>query len=209
MAYYHLIILQNGNLTRNENHRAVAPVIATLLLVAISVVGGTIIFVFSQGFFQQTQISGTPTIELIKILGYDARDIAYLEAHDGQPMVVQSSDPNNPGKNVGERIIVYIKNDSVHKVLFSEISLGGKVYSYHTVENIEGFVAGSGGNYGILDSSTTMKPSPSGIEEAGEIAGIIIELDDHFPIGRDVQFKLVTANGAVFVGTVIMGQNIG
>ena len=44
-----------------SNHRAVAPVIATLLMVAIAVVGGTIIFVFSQGFFSSSQISGRPT----------------------------------------------------------------------------------------------------------------------------------------------------
>ncbi|MCH7941005.1 MAG: hypothetical protein IH842_03450, partial [Thaumarchaeota archaeon] len=65
-----------------STHRAVAPVIATLLMVAIAVVGGTIIFVFSQGFFNQAQVSGTPTIESVKILGYDARDIASLVAHD-------------------------------------------------------------------------------------------------------------------------------
>ncbi|MFQ5572867.1 MAG: archaellin/type IV pilin N-terminal domain-containing protein, partial [Nitrosopumilaceae archaeon] len=60
---------------RNSRRRAVAEVIATLLLVAIAVVGGTIIFVFSQGFFSQSQVSGTPTIESVKILGYDARDV--------------------------------------------------------------------------------------------------------------------------------------
>ena len=37
--------------------KAVAPVIATLLLVAIVVVGGSIIFVFSQGFFSNAEIS--------------------------------------------------------------------------------------------------------------------------------------------------------
>jgi len=61
-----------------SNHRAVAPVIATLLMVAIAVVGGTIIFVFAQGFFSSSQISGTPTIESIKILGYDATDATQL-----------------------------------------------------------------------------------------------------------------------------------
>ncbi len=85
----------------NSKRRAVSPIIATLLLVAIAVVGGTIIFVFSQGFFNQAQVSGTPTIELIKILGYDARDVANLNAHNGQTMSVVSSDPNTPGKNVG------------------------------------------------------------------------------------------------------------
>ncbi len=178
-------------------------------MVAIAVVGGTIIFVFSQGFFNQSQISGTPQIELVKVLGYDARDIANLEAHDGQQMTVSASDPSTQGKNVGERVVVYIKNDSVNQVLFSEIRLGGTVYTYQTVENIEGFTVGTGGNYGILDNSTHMTQSPVGVDPAGKTVGIIFELDDNFPIGRDVQFKITTTNGAVFVSTVVMGQNKG
>ena len=55
--------------TRLTKKRAVAPVIATLLMVAIAVVGGTIIFVFSQGFFNQSQISGTPSIVFAVIIG--------------------------------------------------------------------------------------------------------------------------------------------
>ena len=39
--------------------RGVSPIIATLLLVAIAVVGGAIIFSFTQGYFASTQLSGT------------------------------------------------------------------------------------------------------------------------------------------------------
>jgi len=81
-----------------RNHRAVAPVIATLLMVAIAVVGGTIIFVFAQGFFSQAQISGTPTIEAVKIMGYDARDVTNLKAHTNQIMTVTAGDSGNTGK---------------------------------------------------------------------------------------------------------------
>ena len=52
-----------------HKRRAVAPIIATLLLVAIAVVGGSIIFVFSQGYFASAQISGTIDPELVKIFG--------------------------------------------------------------------------------------------------------------------------------------------
>jgi len=190
-------------------HRAVAVVIATLLLVAISVVGGTIIFVFSQGFFNQAQISGTPTIELVKILGYDARDVANLDAHNGIVMTVVSSDPNTQGKNVGERVIVYVKNDSVQQILFSEIRLGGEVYQYNTVDPIPVFTPGTGGTYGILNNSTHMTSDPVGIDPAGKTVGIIFDLNDNFPISRDTQFKLTTTNGAVFISTVVMGQNKG
>jgi len=193
----------------NSRHRAVDTVIATLLLVAIAVVGGTIIFVFSQGFFNQAQISGTPTIELVKILGYDARDVANLNAHNGQTMSVVSSDPNTPGKNVGERIIVYVKNDSVQQILFSEIRLGGTVYTYNTVDPIPVFTPGTGGTYGILNNSTHMTSSPVGIDPAGKTVGIIFDLNDNFPIGRDTQFKITTSNGGVFLHTVVMGQNKG
>ena len=65
------------------SRRAVAPVIATLLLVAIAVVGGSIVFVFSQGFFSSAQISGAPQIESLQVIGYDASDVANLQIHDG------------------------------------------------------------------------------------------------------------------------------
>ena len=70
---------QTSHRSTNLKRRAVAPIIATLLLVAIAVVGGSIIFVFSQGFFSTTQISGAPQIELVKIFGYDTRDVTPLK----------------------------------------------------------------------------------------------------------------------------------
>ena len=124
-------------------------------------------------------------------------------------MSVVSSDPNTPGKNVGERIIVYVKNDSVQQILFSEVRLGGTVYQYNTVDPIPVFTAGTGGNYGILNNSTHMTTDPIGIDPAGKTVGIIFELNDNFPIGRDTQFRLTTTNGGVLIGTVVMGQNAG
>ena len=41
------------------------------------------------------------------------------------------------------------------------------------------------------------------------IATIYLELDETLKEGRDAQIKLTTANGAVFVGTVIAGQQSG
>ena len=78
-----------------NSHKAVAPVIATLLMVAIAVVGGTIIFVFAQGFFSSSQISGTPQIESLKIEGYDARAVDFLQMHDGNDMLATSGDGNS------------------------------------------------------------------------------------------------------------------
>ncbi len=194
---------------RTRKHRAVAPVIATLLMVAIAVVGGTIIFVFSQGFFNQAQISGTPAIESVKILGYDARDVNLLNAHDGVTMTADSGDPTAQGKNVGERIVVFIKNDSVNQILFAEIRLGGTVYTYQTSATIPDHPATNAGNYAIMSNSTAILQELVGSAQAGQTVGVLFDLNDNFPVGRDTQFKLSTTNGAVFVGTVVMGQNAG
>ena len=197
-----------------RNHRAVAPVIATLLMVAIAVVGGTIIFVFAQGFFSQSQISGTPTIEAIKILGYDARDVTALNTHNGQPMADGTgSDATDPGKNIDERVTVFVKNDSVNSVLFTEIRLGGTVYTYDTVnlapgafDDITNLVPGE---YSILTAETSILQEQAAVLQPGQSVTVLIDLIDDYPIGRDTQFKLTTTNGAIFVGTVVMGQNSG
>jgi len=204
--------LYNSNMTntlekRTRKHRAVAPVIATLLMVAIAVVGGTIIFVFSQGFFNQAQISGTPAIESVKILGYDARDVPLLEAHNGITMTATASSALVQGKNVGEYVVVYVKNDSVGQLLFSEIRLGGTVYTYDAPGAVQNFAVANFGQYYVLANSTTSIASLAGVAEPGQTVGLLFELADNYPTGRDTQFKLTTNNGAVFVGTVVMGQN--
>ncbi len=61
----------------------------------------------------------------------------------------------------------------------------------------------------MLDNSTNSIASQAGLAEPGQTIGLLFELDDNFPTGRDTQFKLTTTNGAVFVGTVVMGQNTG
>ena len=195
-----------------RTHRAVAPVIATLLMVAIAVVGGTIIFVFAQGFFSQSQISGTPTIEAIKILGYDARDVASLNVHDGGATADISSDSSVIDKNVDERITVFVKNDSVNTVLFTEIRLGGTVYLYANdalTDHDAVTPAPDTTQYAVLTAADTILAEDAAILQPGQTATLLLQLSDSYPIGRDTQFKLTTTNGAIFVGTVVMGQNSG
>ena len=205
------------------SRRAVAPVIATLLLVAIAVVGGSIVFVFSQGFFSSAQISGSPSIESLKIVGYDATDGTALQLHNGLDSgVIQGVVDNTLGP--GERIGVYIQNNSVQKVTLSEIRFAGTVYTFvpgaaSPANQIDAF-----GGVGLLASSTAgymIATSGDGILAAdvvdatsaeiqpGQLATVILQLDENIKVGRDAQFKLSTGNGAVFVGTVIAGQQSG
>ena len=186
------------------SRRAVAPIIATLLLVAIAVVGGSIIFVFSQGFFSAAQISGSPTIESLKFTGYDASDGGTFLNHDGSTYL--NATANNPGDGLksGEAIAVYVQNNSVSKTTLGEIRFGGTVYTY-TASTIP--VAGE---YSILTKGPSSLLGTTSAEiQPGQQVTIIVGLDEDVKSGRDAQFKLSTSNGAVFVGTVIAGQQSG
>jgi len=206
---------------RKSNHRAVAPVIATLLMVAIAVVGGTIIFVFAQGFFSSSQISGTPQIESLKILGYDARAIANQVGHDGVTMNCAglcSSDGLDQTVNADERVSVYVTNDSVQKVAIAELRFGGIVYTYSTTtgDTLSNWDAAAGnlgqGEYAILNGTKALSnilSQPAAELQPGETATFLIDLDTDLRTGRSSQFKLTTSNGNVFVGTISIGQQSG
>jgi len=201
------------------SHKAVAPVIATLLMVAIAVVGGTIIFVFSQGFFSSSQISGTPQIEAVKIEGYDARAVPNLQMHNGNPMVATSGNTPDSNVQVDERVAVYVTNNSVQKIVLGEIWLGGFQYTYKNV------AAGGMGNYDTIlpaelltqeytvltgtNAGDQLLDEAAGEIEAGQTATIIFDLESDMRIGRSSQFKIETSNGNVFVGTVSVGQQSG
>ncbi len=211
-------------MTRRRKNRAVAPVIATLLMVAIAVTGGTVIFVFSQEFFNVAQFSGGgPSFETVEVLGYDARDVSKLTTHDG----LQTFKPYSGGDGDGlfeknERIAIYVTNDSNEPITISEISFGGTVYEYANAE-VLGPVGDEssipGGHYdfwlnkGEENHDVLLKASQDlehGIQviEPGDSVTTILALDSNFKMGRDVSFRITTTNGAIFMGTIIMGQNM-
>ena len=190
-------------------------------MVAIAVVGGTIIFVFSQGFFSSSQISGTPQIESLKIEGYDARAVTSLQMHDARDMQGESGDLNSLVE-IDERVAVYVTNNSVQKVVLGEIWLGGFQYDYINVN------AGVPGQLGLWDTAddtqlrttnyTVLTGTNGGDQLLNEAAGeiqagatvtIILDLESDLRIGRSSQFKITTSNGNVFVGTVSVGQQSG
>lgn len=183
------------------SRRAVAPVIATLLLVAIAVVGGSIVFVFSQGFFSSAQVSGSPNIESLKFTGYDASDGTDLLNHDGTTYAAGNV-PGN-GLILGEEVSVYLQSNSVSKVTLGEVRFGGTVYNYTSTTPTDG-------QYRVLTSGPSSFLGTSSAElQPGQQVTIVMSLDENIKNGRDTQFKLTTANGAVFVGTVIAGQQSG
>ena len=192
-----------------KRRRGVAPIIATLLLVAIATVGGSTVFAFSQDAFNTHQVSGSPNVELIKFIGYDGRDVANLCLHNGNTMSVIAGDPLDGNKNKDERIAVFVVNHSVHPVIISEIRLGGAVYSYSSgpLGNDYDNASPDVGEYVIMSDGATIHKDYTPILQPGEYVTLLLDLDRGYPVDRDVQFRILTSEGNVFVGMVMVGTS--
>ena len=195
--------------------RGVAPVIANLLLIAIAVVGGTIFFAFSEGFFSAAQISGTNIVESLVVSGYDARAASQLKSHDGNIMSANSGGNLNSIKEFDERIAVHVTSNTPHTIAIAELSFGGSIYNYTTItgnsiSDWDDAVDLTPGKYSILTKSPdSILFSDAPRLNSGQSATFLIDLDSDLKIGRGTQFKLTTTNGGVFVGTVFVGQQVG
>jgi len=205
--------------SKNFSRRGVAPVIATLLLVAIAVVGGSIIFVFSQGFFSEAQVSGEPQIEFVKIVGYDTRDVSPLKIHNGLDIDPPSCCGVADGKrNIDERIALYIQNNSAKPVTIEELRFAGVEYQYTLEPKLGPWnpdpIGPQPGEYVIMtgpdgknNGDVLQEESPK--ISAGGIVTLVLDLDRGLSGGRDIQVKLTTSSGNVFISTILAGQNIG
>jgi len=200
------------------SRRAVAPVIATILLIAIAVVGGGMIFAFSEDSNGYLAISNSPQIDHLEITGFDSRDVSVLILHDGIKTNNLASPGDFDGQTLngllkGERVAVYVQNKSISAVYFSEVRFagselvfvpGGILSAYSTAFMNPGeFVIATKGTTGVATLSSSAKL------EAGQEVTFLIELDGNIPIKRDTSFKIVTTNGAGFVGSVYLGHHMG
>jgi flagellin-like protein len=199
------------NLSLHRSRRGVAPVIATLLLVAIAVVGGAIVFAFSQNFFSSSQISGRPTIEAVKVLGYDARAIPIIFNQNGIAFATAGGDADAL-KEIGEEVAVYIKNDSVQSLTIGELRFGGQTYTYTNPATLGALTGGQysvAGVAGGLGGADLISANPVAEIQPGQTVSVVIAISEDMKSGRDTQYKMTTTNGAVFVGTVVIGQQSG
>jgi len=199
------------------SQRAVAPIIATLLMVAISVVGGILIFVFAQGFFTDTNI-GTPNIESLEIFGYDASDVAALRTHVFDPITgtntvtVSAAASSNLKDNDG--ITLFVRNKGAGPVTIDRIKVYGTDYLWD--------LAATGGTASAtvpvaqkfaLSSDGTVDLTDGPVIEPGQEVTIYIRYEQDtnglVKIGRPIPVVVVTGNGATFTKQLQNGVKFG
>jgi len=191
-------------------HRAEATVIATLLLIAIAVVGGTIIALYTNSTMSSAQVSGRPYIELVQFLGHDTRDV--LSLVEASNIILQGYTGGIPdgSKNSGERVAIFVQNLGVNQLVINELRFAGTVYTFTpnvgTLGSFLADVAPSTGEYVILiKAPDVLLDSSTPIIEAGQTATLILSLDNNIKNGRQAQVKITTNQGSAWVTTAPIG----
>ena len=209
---------------RIRSRRAVAPIIATLLMIAIAVVGGVMIYVFTQGFFGNSNITTSPGVDTITMTGYDMREIVAgagppitgVTTHEGA--AVQYGDiATGDGKNDNEEGTIYIKNVGQKLYSIAKLEVNGKTLLFESVDNQVALV---GGDYAIytpasasdtlvsdtFHNSATIMPGQEGtllVSFDGDLAN---NDDNNAVSGRTIPVKITSAAGSVFNFNVVIGS---
>jgi len=199
-----------------NKRRAVAPIIATLLMVAIAVVGGILIFVFAQGFFTDINV-GAPTIELVEVFGYDARDGVELTMQDGAQLtlniaqVAAAGDTKTAGVlGDGDAITIHIRNRGNQAVIIEKVKLYGATYTQGDTPTC-GTANPAQGDF-LMMTEASIDDGPAALADctldsvvgANEEATIIVRYDfdlnndQQIKIGRPIPIVIGTGNGGTF-----------
>ena len=180
-----------------RKRRAVAPIIATLLMIAIAVVGGVMIYVFTQGFFKGTSTT-TPSTDILTITGYDMKSKP-LRYFDG---VAQAASLGVAGTccATSDFISINVKNVGTQQLSISSVKVDGIGALYKS----SALASGDTGKWAFYTSNATSITTPPTLASGAE-GTIIYGVPVAITAGKTVSISVVTSNGD-FSSQAIAGQ---
>lgn len=197
--------------SKKESHRAVAPIIATLILVAIAVVGGVMIFVFAQDFFGGESMTGPGTIDQISMSGYDLRDVAdaaMIIDHEGTAMTYVTGVALGTTGNfaLGDGGAIFIRNAGTSDVSITRLTISGQPMTFSGTALAAD--VGQGAYVVYADNlAGDMTQLTSASVPAGETATIAFGNDIIIKNGRTIDVDVTTGSGQKFTFSVVVGQD--
>ena len=216
---------------RKKSHRGVAPIIATLLLITIAVIGGVMIYVFTQGFIGNASISASPSVDTIIMSGYDMREI------EGKP---PCNNPNNPpdsgvtthegkitchgdnpglndrgGKFDNEAGTIFIRNVGQEQYTLLKLEVNGRVLELRNNDNEIRTQAGVYGIFTLPDTQTaTADTALRGVATIlpGQEGTLVVSFDgsgtatdNSAADGRLIPIKLTSSSGSAYNFNLVIG----
>ena len=189
---------------RNRSHKAVAPIIATLLMVAIAVVGGVMVYIFTQGFFGSTT-STAPTVDAMASTGYDFREIEFITRDDGTNSLLGQTGAAG-GIGTGEYGALYVKNARTSALTITKMTVGGTAFAFSP----SGPAADTEFQLWKVTGLTGEVRSTTPTINAGETGTLLLKFSnaDGALNGRTLAVKVSSGNGGVFNFQVVVGTKV-
>ncbi len=190
-----------------QKRRAVAEVISSLLLVAITVAGAIILTTFLNDSFIQGGLAASgsdSTLKTIKLVKYDSRDggnlLEFTNLNNTSPTDQKlcrkscSTKQNlSPSVNGTEFIVIQIENRSVNPIFLHNVWLGNATHSWDSVTadkildpSAAPLIGGypSDGQFSIFPTNVVMGTTRQNIDkqiESGQTVNLLIKLDNNNP----------------------------
>jgi len=200
----------NKRIDAGNERRGVAPIIATLLMVAIAVVGGILIFVFAQGFFNQTDIA-PPAAEALTIFGYDARDIDFIDSHTGFTLnTLNSADSGD--LTIGDAIALYVRNVGSSTITISRITILGSDYVLDAGGTTIAAALPDNGKFVLSTGTSCCTATGQAVVNAGQEMTIVAAYSGatgDVNLGKAFKVSITTGSGQVFSTQVVSGVRSG
>jgi flagellin-like protein len=206
-----------------KSRKAVAPIIATLLMIAIAVVGGVMIYVFTQGFFGNSSISTSPSVDTITMTGYDMREILASGAPCGatptgitqHENLITCYGDNNAAidigiKKVGEEGSIFIRNVGQKPYTISKLEINEVELDFVSTDAT--MAPGKYLMYSILNAADTdgagIVPLTAQLVLPGEEATLVVSFDttNEAASGRTIPVKITSASGSIYNFNVVVGS---
>ncbi len=185
-----IIVSISKILQKIQSKRAVSDIIVTLLLVAITVVIGIVIF----GIFQNSGVTESVTSEVaqpltfeggIKLSAYDARDGANLMGITS----VDNSVTTDGELITGEHVVLKITNNSPNSIFLDSVIVNEVSHTFDT-----SLPPSANGRFSILNSTSGTTPFSTPEIPGGQSARVVIKLGSitDIAIGKVIRIGLDT-----------------
>ena len=193
-----------------HSHRGIAGIIVSLILIAVAVVGGISVFMFTQGFISDTSVA-PPTIDVVEIFGYDTSDGDTLVPHTGGAAITINTGGADAILDGGDAFSIYIRNRGSGVVVLDSIEVYGTAYTVSTVTTCTTTVPADG-TFSVANNGILTNCGKTSIPSGAEVTIYIRYADTtngDIALGRPIPITVITANGMEISKQITNGAQVG
>jgi len=194
-----------------HSHRGIAGIIVSLILIAVAVVGGISVFMFTQGFISDTSVA-PPTIDVVEIFGYDTSDGTSLIPHTGGAAIAINADAADAILDDADAFSIYLRNRGSGVVVLDSIEVYGTAYTVSTVSLCTTASVPAVGTFSIANNGALANCGKTSIPSGAEVTIYIRYADTtngDIALGRPIPITVITANGMEISKQITNGAQVG